>query len=133
VKIGRLTATAREMADPRKAELEKLDLVLAAWATVHRAELLEPGKKSVSLATGEIGWKADRPKVELTAEEAEVIAAIRKRKLEQRFLRQGKVTVDKQALLKAPDEAAKIPGVTIITGTESFYRKPIAAEIQKAA
>jgi phage host-nuclease inhibitor protein Gam len=134
-KIGRLTKTARGLAEPLKAELARLDEVLEAWAGKNRETLLEPGKKSFSLATGELGWKADRPKAELTKDEKDVIAAIEKRgeTLKKLFLRVGKITVDRQALLKHADDAAKIPGVMIVTGGETFFRKPIAAEIQKAA
>lgn len=135
IKIGRLTAKARELADPRKDELAKLDEALLAWAGAHREELLEPGKKSVSLATGEIGWRKGSTKVELPDDKdelAKVIAAIRRRELGKLFLRES-VTVDKAAMLKRRDDAARIPGVRIVTAPESFWRKPLALDVAKAA
>jgi phage host-nuclease inhibitor protein Gam len=135
VKIGRLTAKAREMSDPLKAELAKLDQALEAWAIAHREELLPEGKKSFSLATGELGWKTGRPKVELPDDKKKleaIIAEIRRRKLEKLFLR-VKTEVDKQGVLKHPDDAKGITGLKIVPGAETFYREAIAAEIQKAA
>jgi phage host-nuclease inhibitor protein Gam len=75
-------------------------------AVKHRATLLVNGKKSASLATGDIGWKANRGSIERTKDEKLVIAEIEKRGQKKLFTR-VKTSIDKTALLKHQDDARR--------------------------
>lgn len=100
---------------------------VAAYATAHRAELLPPDRKSVTIAAGVIGWRMSSPAVTLV-DEAEVIEALEAAGLVQ-FLRE-KVEVDKTALLAEPALAATIDGVTIRQAEHLFF-KPLDIEAER--
>ncbi len=95
---------------------------LQAYCAAHR-DRLAPKKKSFAFPAGVIGWRLTPPAVSIKGVEA-VIALIRKRRLG-RFLRRGKVTIDKEAMLKEPDLAKKLDGVAI-SQVEEFYVETVA-------
>ena len=90
---------------------------LQTYCVAHR-ERLTPKKKSFNFPAGTIGWRMTPKSVVLKGVE-DLIALIRKRRLS-RFLRRGKVTIDKEAMLKESDVAGKLEGVTI-SQTEEFF------------
>ena len=90
---------------------------LQAYCAAHR-ERLAPKKKSCNFPAGIVGWRLTPPSVTIKGAEA-LIALLRKRRLS-RFLRKGKVTIDKEAMLKEPDVATRLDGVTIGQVEEFF-------------
>lgn len=90
---------------------------LQTYCVAHR-ERLTPKKKSFNFPAGTIGWRMTPKSVVLKGVE-DLIALIRKRRLG-RFLRKGKVTIDKEAMLKEQAVAQKLDGVTIAQ-TEEFF------------
>ena len=101
---------------------------LEIWCEAHRAELLVGEAKSARLGAGIIGWRT-RPSRVVLKEVERVIEWLTKAAME-KFLRR-KVEVDKEAMLKEPSEAEKIPGVEIKKG-EEFYVEPFEARLSEA-
>lgn len=108
---------------------------LREWASTNRAELTDGGlRKSFKLPAGELGWRANKPRVSLGRKRAiagiliqihamakEASGAMKTRLLG--FIRTTE-EIDKQAMLAEPDLAASIPGVKIKSGGEEFYVTP---------
>ncbi|GGG30821.1 hypothetical protein GCM10010964_18410 [Caldovatus sediminis] len=122
--VARRKAQAEAEAAPLAAEAERLTRGLQLWAEANRAALTEGGRiKTVKLPAGEIGWRARPPSVRI-ARTAEVIAALQRLGLT-RFLR-IKTEVDKEAMLREPEAARAVPGVSIASGGEDFVVQPAA-------
>lgn len=117
----------------RQRSAEEIRMINSMWAALsayaegHRTELLPPGRKSVSLAAGVLGWRTGTPKVEIEDED-DVIGHLMARGLGQ-FLREI-IEIDKQAMLAEPAIAAEVPGVRI-TQSESIFFKPLEVEGEK--
>ena len=103
---------------------------LQAYCAAHR-ERLAPKKKSFNFPAGAIGWRLTPPAVTIKGAEA-LIALIRKRRLS-RFLRIGKVTINKEAMLSEPAVAAKLDGVTISQVEEFFVESQAPAASDEVA
>lgn len=130
--VEKLKAEAMEKTQPEEKEIEDLFERIRIFAESHREELTEGGKtKTCKLPTGEIYWRFTPPAVTLR-DVKKVIEQCKERKLKQ-FLR-IKEEVDKQAMLKEPDVAKTIKGVTI-EQKEEFVVKPsdLDVEISKIA
>lgn len=131
-RIDKLKAAAIKVAQPLSDRTLELVEGLYEFAEANRAELTEGDKtKTITLPTGTLAWKKTPPAVHLK-KVAEVIAAIKKLGLGKKFLRTADPEVDKNAMLKEPELAKKITGVTI-TQDEQFIVKPSEsnAEITK--
>lgn len=108
---------------------------LEFFCNANRDELTDGGKtKTVDLGTGIVSWRKSPPKVVLRGTE-KIVAFLRASRsiVHSQFLR-VKYEIDKEAMLKSPKDAAKIKGVTIDEGTETFYfeaaEAPLKAEAQ---
>lgn len=126
-RIGRLKAEAMARAAVPEQEVEDAVLALFAFAETSRKTLELTDKderKSCKLPTGVFGWRWNPPKVSISDAE-KVLAELERRKLT-RFIRQVP-EVDKQAMLKEPEEAQSVKGVKI-TQTEHFFVKPEEAQ-----
>lgn len=100
---------------------------LFIFAETHRHQLTEDGKrKTVPLPTGELSWRFTPPSVSLH-KVATVMAEIRKLGLSQ-FIR-TKEEPNKEAMLKEPDLAKKVKGVTI-SQHEEFVVKPTELKLE---
>ena len=124
-------ANARRQFEPTlkqmREEAETVAAALEAWAEANKAELTDGGRvKRVELASGVIAWRKGKPRVALDDEEGVIVEALKALGLTA-FVR-IKETVDKQALLKAPERAADIPGVRIEEGGEDIILEPHHAE-----
>lgn len=133
------------------AEIATLEADVQGFAEANRAELLPAGMKSLSLPVGDLGWRANNPKVTLPKDDAPIVAALEKAELWM-FVRVEK-SVDKAAILSthstasngkagAPgiDEAkalmvkvAAIIGIKIKDGNESFWFKPTTVAMPEHA
>jgi phage host-nuclease inhibitor protein Gam len=130
---ARLAATkAAFEADAKPLQDEQIAVFegLQAWASANRSRLTDDGKsKSVSLAAGTVGWRMRPPSVTLRRGVAidEFVQRIRELRLF-RFLR-TKVELDKEAMLKDPDAAERIEGVTVGSKGEEFFVEPFAPDL----
>lgn len=116
-------------AAPLKAEIEGLARGLQTWAAANRERLTAGGKrKFAKFAAGELAWRLRPPKVSIRGTDA-VIAALRAAKLG-RFLR-TKIEIDKEAMLKQPEVAGAVKGVTIGSDGEDFVIKPFETELDE--
>lgn len=94
---------------------------LLDFAEKNRAELTEGGKrKTIALSTGTISWRKTPPSVHIRNVE-KILESLRLLGLS-RFIRTVEVP-DKEAMLKEPEVAKTISGVTI-TQSEVFVVKP---------
>lgn len=111
-----------------RATIESLTEGLRTWCEANRDTLTENNKrKFADLGTGKIEWRFTPPKVSIRGAD-EVIARIRTLGLAM-FLRE-KVEIDKEAMLKEPEKARLIAGVSIGREGENFYVEPFESEIQ---
>ncbi len=109
-------------AAPRLADLAICEETLEQWCAAMRDELTDQGRrKYCDLATGRVGWRALPPKVSIR-NLTQTLAAIKSLGQTQ-FLRVEE-SVDKEAMLAAPEAALKIPGVKIKSEGEKFYAEP---------
>lgn len=120
-KIALEKETARINAQADEAELEALVEGLFHYAQANRGTLTDGGKtKSVEFTAGRIGWRTTPPAVQLKNVEA-ILVACKELGLKQ-FIRRTP-SIDKEAMLKAPEIAETVPGVRI-RQHEEFYIRP---------
>jgi phage host-nuclease inhibitor protein Gam len=104
---------------------------LQAWAEANRAKLTKDGRtKTHRLGAGEVSWRARPPRVTLRGVK-EVLAALKKLRLK-KFIR-IKEEIDKEAMLREPDLARKVRGVTVASDGEDFVIKPFSTELEEVA
>lgn len=119
-RIGTLTeAFAAEVA-PLEADIRSLEAQIQAFCEAHKAGLTNDGKrKTVKFINGSVNWKEGKPRVELTAKEEEIVAALKKLRLGKAFVRVSE-SINKQAVLDEPERVAKVPGLKVVRGPETF-------------
>lgn len=100
---------------------------LAIWAEANRTRLTDGDKtKTIDLGTGVLKWRLRPPSVRLTKVE-QVVQRLKDLGL-QRFLRE-RVEIDKEAMLREPDAARTVAGVSIGTAGEDFIVEPFEAAL----
>lgn len=125
--IEQIKTQALKNSRSHQEAVEELFEKIFIYAEKHRDELTERGKKkTVHFPTGEISWRLTPPSV-LLKNVKEVLELCKKLNLE-RFIR-VKEEVNKEAILKEPEVAQKIRGVTI-SQKEEFVVKPSETEIE---
>ncbi len=103
---------------------------LRTWCDANREALTDGGKrKFADLGTGRVEWRNLPPKVTIRGAD-DVLAAIKTLGLP--FVR-TKEEIDREAMLKAPEKARLVPGVTIGSEGETFAVEPFEAEIEGRA
>lgn len=121
-------AVAERAAAPIDAEVLEKTLLLKAWAEANRDALTHGGKtKTVKLPAGRVCWREGRPRL-VVADEAAAVAYADAAGDFERFLTR-KVALSKAALLKAPEDAARLPGVAILPGAEEFIAEPVEQDL----
>jgi len=126
-KVEKLKSQAMAETSQREATISELVEGLFIFAESHRNKLTEEGKKkTIELPTGIFGWRITPPAVSLKNVK-EVLTELIKRGLK-RFIR-TKQEVDKEAMLKEPELAKNIKGVTI-SQREEFVVKPAELEVE---
>ncbi len=127
--IAAAKAQFEEKGAPMTAAIERLTKGLQTWCEVNRAELLaDGGGKTVKFGNGEVAWRARPASVTLRNIE-KIIEWCRARGSQ--FLR-VRTEVSKEAMLACPDEAKKVPGVTIASAGEDFIVTPLAEPLKEA-
>ncbi len=107
---------------------------MQTWAEANRQALTRQGKtKTVDLATGKVSWRLRPPSVTIRGAEAvlhwlefsspagEGFGA---------FIRRSS-SVDREAMLKDPALAAKVPGVKVGSAGEDFIIEPFEAQLSE--
>ena len=117
--------------DTATADLKSKMTALQAFAEAHKVALLgEDGDRSIDVSNGTIGWRFGNPAVKLDSdvEEDDVVASLKKLGLN-KFIRTTE-TLNRQAILDAPDEIEAVRGLAV-EQKETFYVKPteVADEI----
>ncbi len=126
-KIEAIKAQATTDCTSHQDEIEALFEGVYVFAQSHRDELTEGGKKkTVNLPTGDLYWRMTPPAVSIKDIKA-VLAWLREMKLG-RFIR-TKEEPDKEAMLKEPEVAKGVKGITI-TQHEKFAVKPSETNIE---
>ena len=121
--VARVTAEMEAESAKLAEEHDRLFRGLQLWAEANRHALTDGGKtKTVRLGNGTIAWRLAPPSVQIKGQEAVLAYLIEKKGKE--FLR-TKLEINREAMLARPEEAAKIPGVTIKSAGEAFVIEPI--------
>ena len=128
-KVDELKAKAMADDEPHQKKISQLVEGLFAYAEANRAELTDGGKrKTVEVPTGTFGWRMTPPAVKLRDVEL-ILESLKSLKLE-RFIR-TKEEIDKEAILKEPNVATTVKGVSI-SQHEEFVAKPSELEVEIA-
>ncbi len=126
--LARIKKAAEDASLPLALELLGAHAAVQTWAEANRAVITKDGRtKTVKLATGLIAWRNRPPKVSLRGVDAILEFLLGDKKLK-RFLR-VKHEIDKEALGKEPDEARKVPGVSVGSAGEDFIIEPFEAQL----
>lgn len=125
--VEKLKSKTMSESQVRNENISQLVEGLFIFAESHRNELTESGKKkTVEVPTGIFAWRMTPPAVSLKNVK-QILEELVKRKLKQ-FIR-VKQEVDKEAMLKEPELAASVKGVTI-GQREEFVVKPAELEVE---
>ena len=125
-RIEKLKQRSANKTRPHSQKVNQLVQGLFSFAQANRTALTDGDKtKTIKLTTGELKWRITPPKVTLRGIE-DILKALKAAGLE-RFIR-TKEEVDKAAMLKEPDVAKAIKGVTI-SNMELFAACPSSTEI----
>lgn len=95
--------------------------VIESACTAHRAHLTASGK-TVTLPAGKLGWRQGQASLVYTGTDKDLVAALRELKLT-KFVRL-KAEPDRLALKKSPEVVAKVPGLSLVPGAETFFLDP---------
>lgn len=128
-KVDELKTKAMVNDEPHQKKISELVEGLFAYAEAHRDVLTDGGKrKTVEVPTGIFGWRMTPPAVSLRDVKS-ILKSLKSLKLE-RFIRieEG---VNKEAMLKEPDLAKTVKGVSI-SQHEDFIAKPAVLDIEIA-
>ena len=127
--VDKLKTQAMADDEPHQKRISQLVEGLFAYAEAHRDELTDGGKrKTVEVPTGIFGWRMTPPAVSLRDVKS-ILESLKSLKLK-RFIR-TKEEVDKEAMLKEPDVAKTVKGVSI-SQREEFVAKPAELEVEIA-
>lgn len=141
-----LKAKAEADAKPHADKAAQLFKGVQLFCEANRQQLLgNSGLKTVNFGTGTVRWRWNPPKVRISGGEEAVVDRIGAKKAEAvakddtateaaygNFLR-VKIEIDREAMLKNPDLARTIEGVSIGRGGETFEVEPFGAEISESA
>ena len=126
-KVEDLKAEAITETKPHQEKISQLVEGLFVYAEAHRNELTDGGKhKTVEVPTGTFGWRMTPLSVSLRDAKS-ILKSLKSLGLK-RFIR-IKEEINKEAMLKEPEIAKKVEGVTI-NQHEEFIVKPDKLEVE---
>ena len=106
-----------------EAQIEKLDADAVEYCKVFRADLLQGAKgKTAKLPTGSVQFKKDQDKVVFEMDEHLIITRLYDARFDDAI--RTKHSVDKRYVLRHPEIAEEIDGLTIQEGEEKVVLKP---------
>lgn len=112
-----------EKIETLRARVEALDVDAVAYCEAHRDELLAgAGGKTVRLSTGTVQFKQARARVVIGGDEGDVVTILQSMGLINAIRLTTKV--DRQYILKHPEVADRVGGLSIEAGGETIVIKP---------
>jgi len=114
--VAAAKAKAENLAAPHRAVVETATYGLEIWAVANRQTLTKGNGKTIALATGELRWRTNPPSVALRGTSAAKLIDV----------------IRELALLKEPDVASTLPGVTI-EQAEAFEAIPAGLALREVA
>lgn len=127
--VDKLKTKAMIDVEPHQKKVSQLVEGLFAYAEAHRDELTHGGqRKTVEVPTGLFGWRMTPPSV-LLRDVKSILKSLKSLGLK-RFIR-TKEEIDKEAMLKEPEVAKTVKGVSI-SQHEEFIAKPAELEVEIA-
>jgi phage host-nuclease inhibitor protein Gam len=127
--LSRIKTDAEAKAKPIQERIVASTEGLKVWAEANRDALTDGGKvKTADLGTGKIAWRVRPPSVTLRGVD-DILARLKALDLT-RFIR-TKSEVDKEAMLKEPEVARQVAGVSIGSEGEDFIVEPFAAQLSE--
>lgn len=130
--VAALKETFGDAVTVMDAEIVALTKQVQGWCNAHRAELTDGGKtKTVALPTGEVRWRLAPPSVKIKGVAAALDFMRAATQRFEHFLRL-KVEIDKEAMLRDPELAITVPGVTIAQD-EAFEILPAEIALESVA
>jgi phage host-nuclease inhibitor protein Gam len=125
-----LVAAVHAQIQPLRDEMTGLTEGLRTWAEANRAALQmgAGGAKTIQFSAGCLRWRVRPPRVTIKGAVETVIARIKALDLAGHFLRTAEA-IDREAMLRQPELAGSIEGVTIGSAGEDFEVIPATAEI----
>lgn len=131
--IAVVTAEHAEAMKPLQAELAQAEAAVQAFCEGRRAALTQGNKvKFYRFDAGEVSWRTLPPAVSIRDAKRVVAHCLANKKL-QRFLRFAEPKPDKEAMLKEPEVATAIPGVSIGSAGETFEIAPHELQLERGA
>jgi phage host-nuclease inhibitor protein Gam len=129
--VAAAKAKAEREAAPIDAEIAEATRLIQAWAEANRSELTKGGRtKTVKMPAGVLCWRAGRARLVVRDEQGAIDHLFKAGKTN--FIA-TKVSLDKAALLKAPDVVEDVPGIEIALDDEQFVAEPVAQPLAGAA
>lgn len=125
--LALIKTTYEAEARPHKLQAEAALEAVVEYCEAHKGELLVGDRKSVKLASGEIGWRTSPPKVTIRKESV-VLEALKRLGLH-RFIRLGPEEVNKDAVLADPEAVKGVRGISI-SQSEDLWVKPFSSQIE---
>lgn len=126
-KVAALKEEAEAKSNPLQVESMTIVEGLRIWAEANRSALTDGGRvKFADLGTGKISWRFRPAKVSIRGADV-IIDTLRSFGLG-RFIR-TKEEVDKEAMLREPDLARSVPGVSIGSEGEDFAVEPLTSPL----
>lgn len=130
--LARIKAGHAEAVLAIQAELAAAERSVQAYCETFRAVLTSGGKtKTYRFNAGDVSWRTLPPSVTLR-DVKRIVAHCQASKALLRFLR-VRTEPDKEAMLKEPDVAVTIPGVSVGSEGEQFEIKPNEQRLEEVA
>ena len=133
---------AEAKAKPHQEAIAGLIAGVRGWCEANRPALTDGGRvKSHTFTTGTVSWRAGKPSVAIADDKAVLdrligLLAPTQRLAFKRLLTafngafvRVKTEIDRTAMLKDRERAAKIEGVAIVSGAESFIVEPFETKL----
>ncbi|MDR2208828.1 MAG: host-nuclease inhibitor Gam family protein [Azoarcus sp.] len=124
--IAAITDASKDMIDALKQRIDTLTNGIQIWCEAHRAAICAGGGKTANLITGEVSWRQSPPSV--TVRKVDKVIDALKALGKKAFIR-TKEEVNKEAILSNPNAVAGVPGITVVTGQETFAVTPFEVEV----
>ena len=128
--LTRLKGQYEEILKPIGERMAQLLAGIQTYCEARRDELTRGGKtKTADFGTGEASWRSRPPSVRIRGMAA-VMSAVKDLGLAGEFLR-VREEIDKEAMLRNPQKASGIAGVTIGSAGEDFVVKPAEHQLEE--
>jgi phage host-nuclease inhibitor protein Gam len=125
-RIAAITDASKEAIDALQQRIETLTNGVQIWCEANRSQICAGGGKTANLITGEVSWRQSPPSV--TVRKADKVIEALKALGKKAFIR-TKEEVNKEAILANPSAVAGVPGITVVSGMETFSVSPFEVEV----